>query len=79
MITKEKILKCKHNIFMRFDKSSTYRELCEESARGIVSDALDGLINELESDSLIDELESENDFGPDVNVSKLKHDFVKEE
>ena len=70
MLTKEKILKCRQNIFMRFDKESTYRELCEEAARGIVADALD---------SLIDELESENDFGPDVNVSKLKHDFVKEE
>ena len=79
MLTKEKILKCRQNIFMRFDKESTYRELCEEAARGIVADALDSLIDELESDSLIDELESENDFGPDVNVSKLKHDFVKEE
>jgi len=50
MITKEKILKCKHGIFMRFDKSSTYRELCEESARGIVADALDSLINELDGE-----------------------------
>ena len=70
MLTKEKILKCRQTIFMRFDKESTYRELCEEAARGIVADALD---------SLIDELESENDFGPNVNVAKLKQDFVKEE
>ena len=47
MITKEKILKCKHNIFMRFDKESTYRELSEDAARGIVSDALDSLVNKL--------------------------------
>ena len=47
MITKEKILKCKHNIFMRFDKESTYRELNEDAARGIVSDALDSLVNKL--------------------------------
>ena len=46
--TRGKILKCKHNIFMRFDKESTYRELDEDAARGIVSDALDGLINELD-------------------------------
>jgi len=48
MITKEKILKCKQNIFRRFDKESTYRELDEGAARGIVSDALDSLINELD-------------------------------
>ena len=46
--TRGKIEKCKHNIFMRFDKKSTYRELGEDTARGIVSDALDGLINELD-------------------------------
>jgi hypothetical protein len=45
---KEKILKCKHDIFMRFDKESTYRELGEDTARGIVSAALDSLINELD-------------------------------
>jgi len=48
MITKEKILKCKQNIFSRFDKESTYRDLCEDTARGIVAHALDGLINELD-------------------------------
>ena len=48
MITKEKILKCKHDIFMRFDKESTYRELCENAARDIVDNALDSLINELD-------------------------------
>ena len=48
MITKEKILKCKHDIFMRFDKESTYRELCEDTARDIVANALDSLINELD-------------------------------
>ena len=48
MITKEKILKCKRDIFMRFDKESTYRELGEDTARGIVSAALDSLINELD-------------------------------
>ena len=47
MVKKEKILKCKHNIFMRFDKESTYRELSEDAARGIVSDALDSLVNKL--------------------------------
>ena len=47
-ITKEKILKCKQNIFIRFDKESTYRELGEDTARGIVSVALDNLINELD-------------------------------
>ena len=47
MITKEKILKCKQNIFSRFDKESTYRELCEGAARDIVAHALDSLINEL--------------------------------
>ena len=45
---KEKILKCKHDIFMRFDKESTYRELGEDTARGIVSAALDSLINQLD-------------------------------
>jgi|GEM_PF-4754138 hypothetical protein len=48
MITKEKILKCKRDIFMRFDKESTYRELDEDAARVIVSAALDNLINELD-------------------------------
>ena len=48
MITKEKILEAKQNIFSRFDKESTYRELDEGAARGIVSDALDSLINELD-------------------------------
>ena len=48
MITKEKILEIKKNIFMRFDKESTYRELGEDTARGIVSAALDSLINELD-------------------------------
>ena len=48
MITKEKILKCKQYIFSRFDKESTYRELGENIARGIVSAALDSLINELD-------------------------------
>ena len=48
MITKEKILKCKHDIFMRFDKEATYRELGEDTARGIVAHALDSLINELD-------------------------------
>ena len=48
MITKEKILKCKRDIFMRFDKESTYRELGEDAARSIVSVALDSLINELD-------------------------------
>ena len=47
MITKEKILKCKRDIFMRFDKESTYRDLGEDTARSIVSAALDSLINEL--------------------------------
>ena len=47
-LTKEKILKCKHDIFMRFDKESTYRELGEGAAREIVSHALDILINELD-------------------------------
>ena len=45
--TKEKILECKQSIFMRFDKESTYRELGEDTARGIVSAALDSLINKL--------------------------------
>jgi len=48
MITKEKILKCKQDIFMRFDKESTYRELYEGTARAIVSAGLDKLINELD-------------------------------
>ena len=48
MITKEKILKCKQNIFARFDKESTYRDLGEDTARGIVAHALDSLINELD-------------------------------
>ena len=48
MITKERILKCKQYIFSRFDKESTYRELGENIARGIVSAALDSLINELD-------------------------------
>jgi hypothetical protein len=48
MITKEKILKCKQDIFMRFDKESTYRNLCEDTARGIVAHTLDRLINELD-------------------------------
>ena len=47
MITKEKILEVKQNIFTRFDKESTYRELGEDTARGIVSNALDSLIDEL--------------------------------
>jgi len=49
MITKEKILEAKQNIFSRFDKESTYCELGEHAAREIVSAALDGLINELDS------------------------------
>ena len=48
LITKEKILKCKQYIFVRFDKESTYRELDEDAARVIVSAALDNLINELD-------------------------------
>ena len=48
MIMKEKILKCKHDIFMRFDKESTYRDLGEDTARSIVSVALDSLINQLD-------------------------------
>jgi hypothetical protein len=48
LITKEKILKCKQYIFVRFDKESTYRELDEGAARVIVSAALDNLINELD-------------------------------
>ena len=48
MITKEKILECKHNIFMKFDKESTYRDLSEDAAREIVSAALDSLISELD-------------------------------
>ena len=48
IITKERILKCKQYIFSRFDKESTYRELGENIARGIVSAALDSLINELD-------------------------------
>ena len=48
MITKEKILEVKQNIFTRFDKESTYRELGEDTARGIVSNALDRLIDELD-------------------------------
>ena len=48
MITKDKILKCKHNIFMRFDKESTYRDLSEDAAREIVSVALGSLISELD-------------------------------
>ena len=48
MITKEKILKCKQNIFARFDKESTYRDLGEDTARGIVAHALDSLINQLD-------------------------------
>ena len=50
MITKERILKCKQYIFSRFDKESTYRELGENIARGIVSAALDSLINELDGE-----------------------------
>tara|TARA_R100001530_G_scaffold125358_1_gene93852 strand:+ start:715 stop:885 length:171 start_codon:yes stop_codon:yes gene_type:complete len=53
MITKEKILKCKERIFIRFDKESTYRELGEHTARGIVSAALDSLINELDRKEVI--------------------------
>ena len=53
MITKEKILKCKQNIFSRFDKESTYRELGEHAAREIVSAALDSLINELDREEVI--------------------------
>jgi len=48
MNNKEKILKCKQYIFTRFDKESTYRDLGEDTARGIVSAALDSLINELD-------------------------------
>ncbi len=48
MITKEKILKCKQHIFMRFDKEATYRDLGEDTARGIVALALDSLISELD-------------------------------
>ena len=50
MITKDKILKCKHNIFMRFDKEATYRDLGEATARGIVSAAFDSLIDELDGE-----------------------------
>jgi len=46
MITKEKILKCKHDIFMRFDKAATYRPLDEGSARHIVANVLDSLIED---------------------------------
>ena len=53
MITKEKILKCKHDIFMRFDKESTYRDLGEDTARSIVSVALDSLINQLDREEVI--------------------------
>ena len=45
-ITKEKILKCKHDIFMRFDKAATYRPLDEGSARHIVANVLDSLIED---------------------------------
>jgi hypothetical protein len=45
---KEKILKCKQDIFKRFDKESTYRELNEDTARAIVSACIDKLINELD-------------------------------
>ena len=48
MITKEKILKCKQNIFIRFDKETNYRALSEDAARGIVCAAFDSLINELD-------------------------------
>ena len=48
LIMKEKILEAKQKIFARFDKESTYRELGEDTARGIVSAALDSLINELD-------------------------------
>ena len=48
MITKDKILKCKQNIFTRFDKETNYRALGEDTARGIVSAAFDSLINELD-------------------------------
>tara|TARA_Y100000310_G_C20415701_1_gene684213 strand:+ start:552 stop:830 length:279 start_codon:yes stop_codon:yes gene_type:complete len=48
LIMKEKILEAKQKIFARFDKESTYRELCEDTARGIVAHALDSLINELD-------------------------------
>ena len=53
MITKEKILKCKYNIFMRFDKETNYRALGEDTARGIVAHALDNLINELDREEVI--------------------------
>jgi len=60
MITKEKILEVKHNIFMRFDKESTYRALCEGAARDIVAHALDGLINELDRKENITNESKEN-------------------
>ena len=60
MITKEKILKCKQSIFMRFDKESTYRELGEDTARGIVSAALDSLINELDRKEVFTDESREN-------------------
>ena len=47
-LTKEKILKCKEYIFTRFDKETTYRELCEGTARAIVSAGLHKLITELD-------------------------------
>ena len=53
MITKEKILKCKQNIFARFDKESTYRDLGEDTARGIVAHALDSLIDELDREEVV--------------------------
>ena len=48
LTTKGKILKCKHYIFTRFDKESTYRELNEDTARAIVSAGLDKLHKELD-------------------------------
>ena len=53
IIMKEKILEVKQNIFTRFDKESTYRELGEDTARGIVAHALDNLINELDREEVI--------------------------
>ena len=53
MIKKDKILKCKQIIFIRFDKESTYRDLGEDAAREIVSAALGSLIDELDREEVV--------------------------
>ena len=60
MIMKEKILEIRNEIFMRFDKESTYRELGEHASREIVSAALDGLINELDRKEVFTDESGEN-------------------